>query len=329
MKLYVAVERYLARLQERQLSAAHISSVRQRLDRFVVGREAVGIADVTGVDIDAYFNQLRDGGLADGTLAGHKSTQRAFWRWCKKRKLIKKNPAKVLGRKSHQYSYRPVKSRAAAPADFMRVMDSLAGFVAHRGESPRDLRDAALLALAADSSARRGELWELRCKDVAWSLKHGEPLPDGGMVYHVSTRGKTGPVTIRFFAESADLLRRWLGHIPAGVPFVFVNVRTWERLRPDALWLGLKRICEFAGVPVFRFHAIRKRTVTDIIELSGDQKAGQLLANHASARTTQEYYNELQQIRVDVAAGKLAERRHVKGRADGLAVEFFGQIDRP
>jgi integrase len=240
--------------------------------------------------------------------------------------LTEENPTAVLRRKKHGYSYKPVRSRAVPRDDYLKVMHAMPAFTAHRAYHPRDLRDAAMVSLVADSSARRGELWELRRKDLAEALRLGADVGGGVTVYHVITRGKTGAVTIRFFAETAELLRRWLQHVPPDSPFVFISLRTGKRLRLDAMWLGFKRICEFAGVPPFRFHATRKRVVTDIIESSGDMKVGQLLANHRSPRTTQEYYNDIQQSRVDAAAGALAGQRAAP-RTD-IASAFFGRVDR-
>lgn len=331
----VAVEMYLSHLRERQLSQAHIDSVQLRLNRFAAGRERNKLDQITGDDIAGYFHTLRhEAGLADGTLAGHKSTLRAFWNWCIKQGLADDNPSAILCQKKYSYSYLPVRSRSVPRSDFMAVIAALDPFAAHRNYHPRDVRDAAMVSLVADSSARRGELWELRQRDVADALNRPKELGNGILVYHVITRGKTGTVKIRFFENTAVLLRRWLECIPPETPFVFVNVRTHQRLRKDAMWLGFKRICEFADVPVFRFHATRKRVVTDIIEASGDMKVGQLLANHRSQRTTQEYYNDIQEDRVDAAAARLVAHRNGQGRGKGrgpndpLITDFFRKVDK-
>lgn len=327
MLLSKTVELYLEDLRARQLSRAHIDSVELRLNRFAAGLQNMDLASITGADVAAHFHRLRQvDGLADGTLAGHKSTLRAFWNWCLERGLAENNPTTVLKQKAHSYSYLPVRSRSVPRSDFTAVIAALDNFAAHRDYHQRDVRDAAMLSLVADSSARRGELWELRQRDLADALNRPKIVGDGISVYHVITRGKTGVVKIRFFENTAVLLRRWLGLIPSDSPFVFVSLRTGQRLRKDAMWLGFKRICEWVGVPVFRFHATRKRVVTDIIEASGDMKVGQLLANHRSQRTTQEYYNDVQEDRVDAAAARLVSQRD-RGD-DGLASDFFRRVDR-
>lgn len=318
-----AVGRYVADLEERQCSASHVATVRHRLGRFARGREGLALRAVTGGDLHNYFTDMQEAGLASGTLAGHKQTLLAFWRWCAGRRWCSLKPSDALRSRKHRYSFRPVRSRAANAGDFAVVIAALPAFAAHRGWRPRDVRDAALVSVVADSSRRRGEVWNLRRVDVARALERPEPLGEGRWVFHVESHGKTGPVSIRFYDESAMLLRRWLELLPAGAVHVFVSLRSGERLRPDALHLGLLRVCEFAGVAPFRFHAIRKRVVTDVIAATGDAKIGQLLAGHASERTTQMYYNDVQQSAVDAAAGALAAK-YRGGRGD-LAGEFFGR----
>ena len=307
-----AVKRHILDLEGRGCSVAHVRTVRHRLGRFARGRESMGLRDA-GAELEAYFSELRESGLASGTLAGHKQTHLAFWRWCAGRRWVSARVADVLRSRANRFSFRPVRSRAANAADFVAVVNCLPAFAAHRVWNPRDVRDAAMVSLVAESPRRRGA--------VELALERPEVTAGGRQVYHAESEGKTGPVSIRFYEESADLLRRWLELIPVNAGFVFVNLRTGNRLRADAIHLGLLRICEFAGVRPFRFHAIRKRVVTEVIAATGDAKIGQLLAGHASERTTQMYYNDVEQAVVDAAAGQLADR--LRGGGGGLAEAFF------
>lgn len=318
------VLRYLGDLEVRGCSPAHLSTVKHRLGRFTRERMGMGLRDAGG-ELDGYFRGLRESGLASGTLAGHKQTHLAFWRWCAKRRWCSAKVADVLRSRSNRFSFRPVRSRAAPADSFATVVACLRAFAAHRGWKPRDVRDAAMVSLVADSSCRRGECLNLRRVDVARALERPLSLGDGRSVYHVESHGKTGPVSsIRFFDETAMLLRRWGELNTSRGAYVFVNLRTGEQLQPDSLRLGLIRICEFAGTKTFLFHAIRKRVVTEVIAATGDTKVGQLLAGHADSRTTQTYYNDVVELAVDVAAGRLAAKLRPRAGGDELASAFFG-----
>lgn len=331
MKLNDAVNLYIAWLRDQHYSAAHVQTVEIRAGRFAATFPAAKLlTDVSRDDVQAFFLDLKADGLASATLAGYKSTLRAFWRWSRhrSRKYTDDDPTDILlareSRSRHAYSYEPQNREAVNDQHFQAVMAALETFAAHRGYNPRDVRDALMISLTADSAGRRGEIWNVTRKQLQKSLERGKVLKNGRTVYRVQTEGKTGPVRLRFFEETAALARRWLDMLPDGAVWVFVNLRTGQRLRRDAMVLGFNRACKFAGVPVFRFHSVRKRQVTDVIEASGDPKVGQKYANHKSPRTTQIYYNDLADNRVDEAAADLSERR----RQQPLVAEFFKNLAR-
>lgn len=327
MKLNKAFECYVAYLEDRQLSSAHCQTVVWRIGRFCDLCGDWELKDIGSEEIGRYFDGLRRDGLAMATCAGHKSTHRAFWSWCVAKGWVDGNPTDVLLSNAHNYTYRPVSSRPAPRDDFQAVMDSLEAFARHRDYHPRDVRDAALISLAADSAKRRKELWNLRRRDVEKALAHGEWVSGGRLVYRAASSGKTGQATVIFFEETAVLLADWLGLMPAGARWLWVNLRTGRRLALDSMALACIRICKFVGVPTFRFQAIRKRSVTDIIAKTGDWKVGQLLAGHKDERTTQLHYNDVEQDRVEAMAALLADQRH--GRHDGgedLVGGFFAGV---
>lgn len=325
MILNEAIERYVKELEMRDSSEAHLRTVKYRLGKFAAGRGKLSLRSITPDDVSGYFEAMKDHGLASATMAGHKQTLLAFWSFCVGKRWCSAQAATILRTKKHRYSFRPVRARAARSDDFARVVESLPAFAAHRGWWPRDVRDAALVSLAVDSGKRRGELWDLRKADVLHALGHPETMEDGRTLYRMDATGKTGQVVVRFYDETADLLRRWLEIMPPEAIFLFVNLRTGRRLRADALDIGLVRICEYVGVRAFRFHAIRKRVVTDAIMMTGDAKVGQMLAGHADERMTQQHYNEVLESAVDAAVARLQDRyRKQEGRGE-LVKAFFGR----
>lgn len=329
MKLKDAVITYSRYLKKKEFSESHITSVNGRLNRFVkTMAEDAEIAAVQKTDISRHFSAMKQSGLADGTLAGHKSTNRAFWKYAKKKGWVKKNPSKILvGNKRHRYSFKPVHSQAAHEADLISVLIALPAFASHRNYAPRDVRDALIVALVADSAGRRGDIWAISCRVAVRALNKPRRMKNGETVYTIVLQGddsKTGESKIRFFQKTADLLQMWLTLMPLNATHICCNLRTGKKLARENVSLSFIRACKFANVPVFRPQSVRKRVVTDIISKSGDQKAGQLIANHKSARTTQEYYNLLQDEKVDTIASSLANGRLKKhDDIDKLATAFF------
>ena len=299
-----------------------IETVKTRVGRFVHGRETVEITSITKADIHAHFERLRDvDGLAIGTLAGHKSTNRAFWNWCLAQGYIESDPSIVLKqRRVHQYSYEPINHVPAPRDDFDRVMAALDAYAARRNYEPSDVRNVVFFSLVADSTCRCGELHMLRVKDIKRALERPKQ-GNGYTVYHAIAGGKTGAAKVRFFESTAEWLRLWLDIMPSNAHHLFCNTRTGRKLRADYLSSTFVNICNFAGVPPFRPHSVRKLNVTDAIEETGDLKVGQELAGHKDIRTTAKHYNFVTQTRIDaIAAGQSARRRK---RRPTIADEFF------
>lgn len=292
-----------------------IQTIEARLGRFVVHANVADVTEVTPALVAGFFDGLVEAGLSSATCAGYRATLRAFFKWAKKRGYVGKNPTKILRERRYQFSYRPVRSRAAPVDVVAALLVALPGFTS--SGSPRNVRDAALISLAIDSGGRRGELHNLRRADVADALGHPTATRSGLTCYTVVSTGKTGQVLLRFYEQTAAYLHAWLAVCPPS-PWVWVSLRTHGRLRVDAMKLGLDRLCDYAGVAHVGWHALRKRVVTDIIELTGDPKVGAAMANHRSTKTTQDYYNDLAGARVDDAGAQLAAQRQETAHLNAL-----------
>lgn len=157
MNLNDSLTLYLCRLENAGSSQSHLDSVRLRLGKFVRGREQVPVSAITGADIHTHFLRLADSGLAVATLAGHKSTHRAFWNWLRDTGHVATSPADVLRRQEHDYRAIPVNHQPADRDDFQAVVAAIPQFAANNHYSPRDVRDALAVSLSVDSSARRGK----------------------------------------------------------------------------------------------------------------------------------------------------------------------------
>ena len=324
MKLKTAFAKFLDSLRERQLSTAYIDEiVTYRLGRFVTPRGEIEIVKISHAEIGEHFIQLKQSGLAQATMAGYTTVHKTFWRFCYRKKWVKKK----LWKKLKRYSFEPSGPNAAPRSHLQKVTDCLAEFASHRGENVRDLRDALTVSLSIDSGCRLGELHELQKGRLQKALERGEATADGRMVYRVKTTGKEGEVEIRFYAETADLLQRWLKLMPnwgdRSQDKLFINLFTGNPLKRKSLSRAFERVCRFANVPVFRSHAVRHRNVTDIVDFVGDPKAAQIYANHADVATTLKNYKEAGQRNADNAGAVLASRRRGADFERQIA-QFFG-----
>lgn len=322
MKLEDAYRAYVARQRAAQVTDSTLENIEDCVGKFVENCGDIDLEEVAETAVDAWFVYRRDErGNAHGTLAKHKTAIRSFFNWCLAQNWLTGNPADVLLKNEHAYSYKPVHSRPAPREDVDTLAAALPAFAARRDHHFNDVRDALLVSLAIDCGNRRGEIGRVRRKDLERSLANGRLLATGRTVYRLAAMGKTGEATVQFYDETAVFARLLLRLLPEGAAYIFVNGRTGKLLHEDSLRDAFKRACKFAGVPRFAFQATRKRTVRDAIVLTGDQKAGQLIAGHKDIRTTQIHYNDMDQDDVDEVGAIVANAR--RGEPDNLATDFF------
>ena len=330
-----ALEQYLVTLREKNCSASHLATVRSRMRFFVEppqrkrggairDRSAVLVKELTRADLGDYFAVLKRL-YAEGTLAGHASTHKAFWKWCKKRGFSKKN----LGKKIGSYSFDPVVREAAPLADVLIVAGQLFDFAGHRHDHPADIRDALFVSLCIDSAGRRGAILQLRWSDMEKALAKPRQAANGRIVYRVVVlRDKTKTKRLRFFSESAELFGMWKAVAPghSEADSVFLSLTTGKRLAADSTSRAFMRLCEFAGVPVFRSQSLRALNVSDIVSMTNID-VGQRYAEHSNPATTMTHYLTKKAEQVDDAAAELAERRRGAAATHRQMAEFFGLVE--
>lgn len=318
MLLTDAIAAYLDDLRERQLTAVHIRTVSYRLHRFAKTRPpGQTIGQLTRGEIAAYFIKLRDG-KSDGTMAGYTSTHKAFWKFAKRQGYTNTN----LGKRLKKYSYKPVVRKAAPADDLATVLAKLNEFAWHRNGRIRDIRDALLVSLSLDAGARRAAMWGLRRSDVERALRKPKRAKNGRIVYLVNAYiNKTGTTTLVFCQETADLFQLYFERAPyTRLDLVFYSLTTGEVMKPASLSRAFDRACKFAGVPVFRSHAVRKRNGSTIINELHDLSGAQLYLGHEDITTTTTHYRTPEDAAGEAAAELAARRR---GQRDALVEQFF------
>lgn len=335
VKLQEAVDLYLVRLRERNSSASHIATVRSRLRFFVSPpakkrggavreRSAVPVRQLTRADVGDYFAALKHL-YAEGTVAGHAQTHKAFWKWCRKMGFSRKN----LGKKVGSYSFDPVVREAAPLADVLVAVSQLFAFAGHRDNHPVDIRDALFVSLCIDSGGRRGAVLKLRWKDVEGALARPRRAANGRVVYRVVVlRDKTKTKRLRFFSESAELFKMWSAVAPGHqeTDSVFLSLWTGKRLSADSTSRAFVRVCGFAGVPVFRSQSLRMLNVSDIVSMTNID-VGQRYAEHSNPATTMTHYLTKKAEQVDDAAAELADKRRGAAAFHNEMAEFFGLFE--
>lgn len=333
MKLLEALEKFIEYLAEEGGGVHHLKTVRGRVGHFIKNRQDDEVATVTRAELALFITTYKET-HADGTVAGMVASHRQFWRYCKKKKWVKRNPAKRL----KSYSYAPVLRKPPPEEDVEKVAACLAEFVNHRGQRLCDVRDALFVSLSLDCGGRRGAMLKLKRSEVVKALEWGRPTDNGRTVYLVTVnRDKTGAVTLEFFDETAALFRLWFELCPARPrpggsgggarpdEGIFISMWTGKAIHPDTVSRSFIRVCKFAGVPTFRPHGVRKRNGREMIKNS-DARTAQGYTGHKDIKTLLIHYNPIEEKDVHNAAAEMASRRRGNSKGDKLARALFGSV---
>jgi len=273
-----ACDRFLERqLVERQLARATVEAYGRdlvRLRRFLLARGRTSAADVTAADLTDHLLDLAQGKLAPRSRARALVAIRGLFRFLVGERLIQRDPSETLAA--------PRIGRKLPEVLGLDEVDRL--LEAPSGERPRDLRDAAMLAVLYATGLRVSELCGLRLADV--NLK-------GGFVRATGKGRKTRLVPLGDRAASAvnaylERGRPALVKRPAELGlFLTDRGRTMTR---QGFWKLLRRYARAAGIArEVSPHVLRHSFATHLVERGADLRAVQAMLGHADITTTQVY----------------------------------------
>jgi integrase/recombinase XerD len=283
--LQQSLQTYLDHLAvERGLAANTLSSYRRDLRRYLAHLAArdVGSPDqVTEADVSAFLVLLREGDDEHPPLAANSAARavvavRGFHRFLLREGSTASDPARGV---------RPPPPPKRLPKAIS--VEDVAALLAAAGaeETPRALRDRALLELLYGSGARISE---------AVGLDVDELDLGAGTVRLLGKGGKERIVPVGSYARdavSAYLVRGRpaLAAAGTGPPALFLNARG-GRLSRQSAWTVLRATAERAGVRrAISPHTLRHSFATHLLDGGADVRVVQELLGHASVTTTQVY----------------------------------------
>ncbi|CAM3102426.1 site-specific tyrosine recombinase XerD [Prescottella defluvii] len=272
---------------ERGAARNTLSSYRRDLDRYSTFLQARGIDDLRSVgeaDVSEFVVCLRKGDPERGTVAlAASSAARAL---IAVRGLHRFAAAEGVTSADVARAVKPPTPGRRLPKslpldDVLAVLDAAGGDGA--SDSPRSLRDRALLELLYSTGARISEAVGLDVDDLDTESRS------------VLLRGKGGKdrvVPVGRPAIAAIDAYRVRGR-PAlsvrGTPALFLNIRG-GRLSRQSAWQVLHDAAEKAGITVpVSPHTLRHSFATHLLDGGADVRVVQELLGHASVTTTQIY----------------------------------------
>lgn len=280
-------DQYLSHLEiEMNRSLKTIDGYRRVLDAFFKWSGVKKPSDITLDTVRAYRLHLnrketgRDGTLKKNTQAYHAIVIRSFL------KFLAREDIETLHAEKIEVGRIPTRQ-----VDFLEPDEVERMFRATNGDSPRALRDRAILELFFSSGLRVSELTGLNRDSL--NLDKEE----------FSIRGKGSKLRLAFLSLTArDTIREYLRHRHDADPALFISfpkkgltspkstARETLRLTPRSVQRLVKHYAKKAGIGKdVHPHTLRHSFATDLLSNGADIRSVQAMLGHSSITTTQIY----------------------------------------
>ena len=271
-----------------------------RLKRFFAWCQAEGVSTAFPTSpevLAAYVASLADSGAApatvEQTLAAIAAAHRAEGTPSPTETLLVKKTLKGY-RREHGTAPR---KKDAATIEVVRLLLAATA----RDDSPKNIRDAAIISLGFAGAFRRSELSALDIEDLKWTVRDGEEV----LILNVR-RSKTdqeaqGMQKAIFpgrdeAASPTALLKRWLSLVEPQEGPLFRRVLksgqvTDERLSAQSMRLVVLQAASTAGLSLdLSAHSLRIGFVTTAIRQGKTERSIMNQTGHRSVQTLREYF---------------------------------------
>ena len=271
------VDRFEQYLREvKQASENTVQSYRRDLMQMITYLEEKEIreaAKVTKTSLHGYILHMEEQGKAATTISRMMAAIKAFFNYEYMQARIRRNPAESL--------HAP---KVEKKAPVILSVDQVSALLAQpSGQTPKEIRDKAMLALLYATGIRVSELVGIQMEDINMNI--------GFLVCRDGERERTIP-----FGRSAKAaLEEYLEHARnellrgKGSDYFFVNC-TGGAMSRQGFWKIIKYYGEKAGIEEdITPHTLRHSFAAHLIARGADMRAVQTILGHSDMATTQMY----------------------------------------
>lgn len=271
------VDRFEQYLREvKQASENTVQSYRRDLMQMITYLEEKEIreaAKVTKTSLHGYILHMEEQGKAATTISRMMAAMKAFFNYECMQACIRRNPAESL--------HAP---KVEKKAPVVLSVDQVSALLAQpSGQTPKEIRDKAMLALLYATGIRVSELIGIQMEDINMNI--------GFLVCRDGERERTIP-----FGRSAKAaLEEYLEHARnellrgKGSDYFFVNC-TGGAMSRQGFWKIIKYYGEKAGIEEdITPHTLRHSFAAHLIARGADMRAVQMILGHSDMATTQMY----------------------------------------
>ena len=258
------------------LSKTNLSSLSDKLLSLFLSKK--GIADVRFVamtDLEEYIAALREQKLAATTISRNIAAMKAFFMYLYNEKIVDTDVAVKL---------KSPKIEKKIPE--IMTMDEVVRLLEQpNGDSPKEIRDKAMLELLYATGIRVTELIQLKVSDINMSMGF------------ILCRDAHKERVIPFGSEAKNALLKYLGDVRDSMltegdnEILFVNCSGTPMSR-QGFWKLIKYYAKKAGITAdITPHTLRHSFAAHLVENGADLRSVQEMLGHSDISTTQIYAN--------------------------------------
>ena len=271
------VDRFEQYLREvKQASENTVQSYRRDLMQMITYLEEKGIreaAKVTKTSLHGYILHMEEQGKAATTISRMMAAIKAFFNYECMQARIRRNPAESL--------HAP---KVEKKAPVVLSVDQVSALLAQpSGQTPKEIRDKAMLALLYATGIRVSELIGIQMEDINMNI--------GFLVCRDGERERTIPFGRSAKAALEEYLEYARNELLRGreSDYFFVNC-TGGAMSRQGFWKIIKYYGEKAGIEEdITPHTLRHSFAAHLIARGADMRAVQTILGHSDMATTQMY----------------------------------------
>lgn len=245
----------------------------KKLEAYLNEKGVESLADITPRNLTAYLAYLEKKGLSAATISRNVASMKAFFRYACCQNKMESDPTETI-RAPHIDRKTP---DVLTEEEVTRLLEQPSG------ESPKELRDRAMLELLYATGMRVSELISLQLPDVSLTMNY-VICRDGEKERMIPFGARAKEALERYIREGRDALLK-----ESGQTSLFVNC-SGNPMSRQGFWKLLKQYARKAGIYAeITPHTLRHCFAAHLLENGADIKSVQEMLGHSSLSTTQIY----------------------------------------
>lgn len=246
-----------------------------KLQKFLAEQDVAQVGEITQTNLNSYILYLEKNNFTPATVSRNIASIKAFYHFLFKERMVKEDVAEGL--------HAP-KIEKKMPE--VMTMDQVARLLEQpSGDSPKELRDKAMLELLYATGIRVSELISLNVTDV--NLQMGFLICRDSSKERVIPFGNKARMALIAYMESARgaMIQEYEEKI------LFVNC-SGQAMSRQGFWKLVKCYAKKAGIEAeITPHTLRHSFAAHLVENGADLRSVQEMLGHSDISTTQIYAN--------------------------------------